>query len=53
MNAWSDYLRHQADIADRHSQAMTTPDAVMEFADIAESFRHDADVEDANRTCKY
>lgn len=53
MNAWSDYLRHQADIADRHSQAMTTPDAVMEFADIAESFRQDADAEEAKPTCKH
>ena len=36
MNAWSEYLRGQAVIAD-----------------IAESFRHDADLEDENPTCKY
>ena len=47
-NAWSDYLRGQADIADRYSTAMTTAEAIKEFADIAESFRRDADAEDAN-----
>ena len=52
MNAWSDYLRGQAEIADRHSRAMTTSEAVKEFADIAESFRRDADAEDENPTCK-
>ena len=52
MNAWSDYLRGQADIADRYATAMTTAEAVKEFADIAESFRRDADAEDANPTCK-
>jgi len=38
MNAWSDYLRSQAIIADRHSKAMTTAETIKEFADIAESF---------------
>jgi hypothetical protein len=52
MNAWSDYLRGQAIIADRHSKAMTTAETIKEFADIAESFRRDADAEDANPTCK-
>ena len=51
MNAWSEYLRGQADIADRHSKAMTTTESVKEFADIAESFRRDA--EDANPTYKH
>ena len=53
MNAWSEYLRDQADIADRHSRSRTTAEAIKEFADIAESFRRDADVEDANPTCKH
>lgn len=53
MNAWSEYLRGQADIADRHSKAMTTTESVKEFADIAESFRRDADAEDANPTYKH
>jgi hypothetical protein len=53
MNAWSEYLRGQAVIADRYAKTMTTTAAIKEFADIAESFRHDADVEDKNPTCKY
>jgi hypothetical protein len=53
MNAWSEYLRGQAVIADRYAKKMTTAAAIKEFADIAESFRHDADVEDKNPTCKY
>ena len=52
MNAWSEYLRGQAAIADRHSRAMTTSEAIKEFADIAESFRRDADAEEENPTCK-
>jgi hypothetical protein len=48
MNAWSDYLREQAVIADRYAKTMTTAEAVKEFVDIAESFRRDADAEDAN-----
>ncbi|MBA2397561.1 MAG: hypothetical protein H0V72_02490 [Bradyrhizobium sp.] len=50
MNAWSEYLRGQAVIADRHSKAMTSTETVREFADIAESFRRDADADDANST---
>jgi hypothetical protein len=53
MNAWSDYLRSQAVIADRHAKAMTTAESIKEFAEIAESFRRDADAEDANPTCKH
>lgn len=53
MNAWSDYLRGQAVIADRYSKTMTTAEAIKEFTDIAESFRHDADVEDENPTYKH
>ncbi|MEO6841675.1 MAG: hypothetical protein ABI192_13005 [Bradyrhizobium sp.] len=53
MNAWSDYLRGQAVIADRHSKSMTTPETKKEFADIADSFRQDADAEDANPTYKH
>ena len=49
MNAWSEYLRVQALIADRASETMTTTETIKEFADIAASFRHDADVEDTNR----
>jgi hypothetical protein len=52
LNAWSEYLRGPAVIADRHSKAMTTAESVKEFADIAESFRRDADAEDANPTDK-
>jgi hypothetical protein len=51
MNAWSDYLREQADIADRYARTMTTAETVKEFVDIAESFRRDA--EDANPTYKH
>jgi hypothetical protein len=53
MNAWSEFLRGQAVIADRYAKTMTTAETIKEFADIAESFRHDTDVEDANPTCKY
>jgi hypothetical protein len=53
MNAWSDYLREQADIADRYAKTMTTAETVKEFVDIAESFRRDADAEDANPTYKH
>ena len=53
MNAWSEYLRGQAVIADRVSKAMTTTETIKEFAHIAASFRHDADVEDANPTYKH
>jgi hypothetical protein len=41
MNAWSDYLRTQAVLADRVSRTMTTAAAVKEFADYAEGFRQD------------
>jgi hypothetical protein len=51
MNAWSDYLRDQAVIADRHAKSMTAPADAREFAEIAESFRRDA--EDANPSCKH
>lgn len=47
MNAWSDYLREQAVIADRYAKTMTSAETVKEFVDIAESFRRDADAEDA------
>ena len=53
MNAWSEYLRGQAVIADRYAKTMTTAATVKEFTDIAESFRHDADLEDENPTCTY
>ena len=43
MNAWSEYLRGQTVIADRYAKTMTTAATITEFADIAESFRHDAD----------
>jgi hypothetical protein len=43
MNAWSEYSRGQAVIADRYAKTMTTAETMKEFADIAESFRHDAD----------
>jgi hypothetical protein len=46
MNAWSAYLRGQAVMADRLSETMTTPEARKEFADIASSFRRDADRDD-------
>jgi hypothetical protein len=46
MNAWSDYLRTQAVLADRISKTMTTAAMVKEFADYAESYRRDADAED-------
>jgi hypothetical protein len=46
MNAWSEYLRTQAVLADRISRTMTTAAMVKEFADYAESYRRDADAED-------
>jgi hypothetical protein len=53
MNAWSDYFREQAVIADRYAKTMTTAETIKEFVDIAESFRRDADAEDANPTYKH
>jgi hypothetical protein len=53
MNDWSDYLRSQAVIADRYAKTMTTAATIKEFVDIAESFRRDADAEDANPTYKH
>lgn len=53
MNAWSDYLRAQAVIADRHSKSMTSAASIKEFADIAASYRHDADIEDAAPTYQH
>ena len=46
MNAWSEYLRTQAVLAERMSKTMTTAAAIKEFADYAEGFRRDADAED-------
>jgi hypothetical protein len=46
MNAWSDYLRTQAVLADRISRTMTTAATAKEFTDYAASFRRDADAED-------
>ena len=46
MNAWSEYLRTQAVLADRISKTMTTAATIKEFADYAEGFRRDADEED-------
>jgi hypothetical protein len=46
MNAWSEYLRAQAEIADRMAGTMTTPESRKEFTEIAGSFRRDADIED-------
>jgi hypothetical protein len=46
MNAWSDYLRTQAVLADRISKTMTTAAAVKEFADYAEGYRRDAGAAD-------
>jgi hypothetical protein len=48
MSAWSIYLREQAIIADRVSRTMTNPESQKEFADIASSYRRDADIEDAS-----
>jgi hypothetical protein len=53
MNGWSDYPRGQAMIANRHSKAMTALKDIQEFADIAESFRRDADAEGAKPTWTY
>lgn len=53
MNAWSEYLREQAVIADRYAKTMTTAETIKEFLDIAESFRRDADAEDANPTYEH
>jgi hypothetical protein len=50
MTAWSDYLREQAIVADRVAKTMTDPQANKEFKDIAASYRHDADIEDASPT---
>jgi hypothetical protein len=46
MNAWSDYLKTQAVLADRISKTMTTAATIREFADYAEGYRQDADAED-------
>ncbi len=46
MNAWSDYLRTQAALADRISKSMTAATTIKEFADYAEGFRRDANAED-------
>ena len=46
MNAWSEYLRAQAEMADRMADKMTTPETRREFTDIAGSFRRDADIEE-------
>ena len=46
MNAWSEYLRAQAVLADRISKNMTTAATIREFADYAEAYRQDADAED-------
>ncbi len=53
MNAWSEYLREQAVIVDRYAKTMTTAETIKEFLDIAESFRRDADAEDANPTYEH
>lgn len=47
MNAWSEYLRGQALLADGIPKMMTTEAMVKEFADYAVSFGRDADAEDA------
>jgi hypothetical protein len=46
MNAWSEYLRGQAALADRISKSQTDPATIREFANYAEGFRQDADAED-------
>jgi hypothetical protein len=46
MTAWSDYLRQQAIVADRVAGSMRSPESQKEFADIAASYRRDADIED-------
>jgi hypothetical protein len=35
MNAWSEYLRGQAVIADRYAKTITTAETIKKFADIA------------------
>ena len=50
MNVWSDYLRAQAELADRMARTMVTPESRREFAEIAGGFRRDADLEDATPT---
>jgi hypothetical protein len=47
MNAWSEYLRGQALLADRIAKTMDTAATVKEFADYAAGFRRDAAAEDA------
>lgn len=49
MNVWSDYLRAQAELADRMAVTMTTPESRQEFAEIAGNFRRDAEIEDERR----
>ena len=53
MNAWSEYLRGQAGLADRISKTMKTAALAKEFTDYAISFRQDADAEDAKPTRKH
>jgi hypothetical protein len=50
MNAWSDYLRAQAVIAERLAKTMTSLEMVREFEGYAESFRQDAAAEDRTPT---
>jgi hypothetical protein len=52
MNAWSAYLREQATKADLISESMKTPESRKEYAEIAGSFRRDAEREDENPTLR-
>jgi hypothetical protein len=47
MNAWSEYPRTQAVLADWISKTMTTAATIKEFADYADGYRRDADAEDS------
>jgi len=46
MNRWSNYLREQAELAERLSRTMPTRDLAREFEGYAASFRRDAEAED-------
>jgi hypothetical protein len=50
MNVWSEYLKAQAELADRMAATMVSAELRREFAEIAGRFRRDAELEDETPT---
>lgn len=46
MNVWSEYLKAQAELADRMAATVVSAELRKEFAEIAVKFRRDAEIED-------